>query len=531
MCRSMGRGVAGGVLVFSLLLTGCSSVPQSVARSETRLAGSEHRNEVTQALAPQFARHPGQSAFHLLVHGGDALAARAVLARSAAHTLDVQYYLYHSDDTGLALMTEILAAADRGVRVRLLVDDMDMAGKDLSWALIDEHPNIEVRLFNPLIERGWRRSLEMVLRLDQAGRRMHNKSMIADNALAIVGGRNIGDEYFGAREDFLFLDTDVLAIGPVVNEITTSFDDYWNSELAVPLAAFAQVKLRKGERAQMRAVIERFRAEFAASDFAASLREAPLVRELSAGRLPLVWADARLYYDRPEKISTSAAERATHMGPQLRPYVDGASTSVLVLSPYFVPGEEGVALFRGLVQRGVDVSILSNSLAANDVPVVHAGYRAYRWDLLEAGVALYELKAAAFADERSKYRWFRRDAFAGLHAKAMVVDARYVFIGSANLDPRSARLNTEIGLMIDSPELARQFIAYAETAMAPRNSYRMALGTVPPDPLWGGPATRGTTWHGERAGVGEVYFDEPQASFWRALQADVAAALPIEELL
>lgn len=422
-------------------------------------------------------RPPGQSAALLVNDPLDAFLARAHSARVAERSLDLQYYIWNQDLTGHLLEGELLQAAERGVRVRLLLDDMNAVGKDPALLALAQHPGIEVRLFNPARNRatGLRRALEMGLRFVGFNRRMHNKAWIADNRLAVVGGRNIGDEYFGAA-DTNFRDTDLLLLGPAVQQASAIFDAFWNSAAVVPLRM-----LNAGEpRGPVPDAATQQQQWLAAARDTAWLRalqertnwfERPL-----QGKLKLHWSDRyQVLSDPPEKASpvASGRERAGWLLYDVMALLFSARQQSWIMSPYFVPGEPGSLLLSGQGQRGVDVRVLTNSLAATDVPLVHAGYARYRAKLLRQGVQLHELKPGRGGTDRTLVG----SSGASLHSKAIVVDGQRGFVGSFNFDPRSAQLNTEMGVLFDQPELAAELQAFFLQSTDPALAWRLHLGT------------------------------------------------------
>lgn len=469
-----------------------------------------------QAVAPLAASHPGQSGLYVLRDGRDAFAARAVLANFAQRSLDVQYYIWHNDITGVMLFDALHAAADRGVRVRLLLDDNGTAGLDATLALLDAHPNIEVRLFNPFVMRR-ARWLGYLTDFSRLNRRMHNKSFTADSQATIIGGRNIGDEYFGAADDMLFSDLDVLAIGPVVKAVSNDFDRYWNSASSYPVSLMVVAPDQNGSADVKRsaAAIERTPE---ARAYQVAMGNSTFVSELVARRLPLEWAAARLVSDDPAKALGRAAPDS-RLIPELKDLLGTPARELDLVSAYFVPGPTGTAALSALARNGVAVRVLTNSLEATDVPAVHAGYARWREPLLAAGVKLFELRSAWPEDEPRRRGGSFGSSSSSLHAKTFEVDGERVFIGSFNLDPRSARLNTEMGFVIDSPVLARHLALQMHGRVLER-AYEVRLA---PD---------GTLYWIERMDGGAIRYDtEPRAGFWRRVEVRVLSLLPIDWLL
>jgi putative cardiolipin synthase len=410
----------------------------------------------------------------------------------AERSLDLQYYIWHGDQTGKQLTEHILAAADRGVRVRVLLDDVGSSAKDESLLALDGHPNIEVRLYNPITLRG-ARVLGSLLDFPRTTRRMHNKSLTADNQVTICGGRNIGDEYFGADEALDFADLDALAVGPVVREVSASFDVFWNSAAAYPITTINRRPVAPG-------ALEKFRGHL-------SGEETQFVQRLRNGELPFDWCKAWVVYDSPTKVESLPAVEERLLG-QLRPTVAGTKQELVIVSPYAVPGRKGLEFFREMRRRGVRVILVTNSLASTDTVAVHAGYSRYRKELLRMGVELYELKPSANATHT-----------ASLHAKSFAFDRRALFIGSFNLDPRSANLNTEMGVVFESPELSGPMI---ERLMVRLDQIAWRVEVVP-----GPDHTTRLNWV-SNDGRETV---EPGCSFGRRFTVAVVGWLPVENQL
>jgi putative cardiolipin synthase len=525
---SVRRGVALYMLAFGLsasLLGACSTLPSLEDRSTSTALHNTDTTQLGRALSPLVDAHPGRSGIYPLPEARDAFAARALLAQAAERTLDAQYYIWHNDMTGILLFEALHAAADRGVRVRLLLDDNRTSGLDTRLAALDAHPNIEVRLFNPFVIRK-PRVISYMIDFPRANRRMHNKSFTADNQATIIGGRNVGDEYFDAAEGFVFEDLDVMAVGPVVKDVSHDFDRYWASESSYPvdrLLAPADPALI-AELASAASLIER---DPAAAAYMDALRRSAFVRELMEGRLALEWAPTRMVSDDPAKgLGLTAPD--TLLPQKLGDIIGEPATEVALVSAYFVPGAAGADAFAALAERGVKVRVLTNSLEATDVAVVHAGYAKRRKFLLEAGVTLYEFRR--LSPDTGAYKsagmigsfgssGSSGSSASGLHAKTLSVDRSRVFIGSFNFDPRSARLNTEMGFVIDSPALAQR-IADAFDSTIPANAYEVRLSDT------------GELYWIERRGEQLVRHDtEPGTSLWQRTGIWFLSLLPIEWLL
>lgn len=517
VCRYL---ILGAVLT---LIYGCASLPPNGGRTDSFTQRDTADTTLGQAIEASVAAHPGQSGFYLLPRGLDAFAARVLLAYRAERTIDAQYYLMHNDLTGKLFLDVLVKEANLGVRVRLLVDDMALDGsKDMNVAALDAHPNIEIRVFNPF-HRGTARWFQYVSRLGEVTRRMHNKSFTIDNQVTIIGGRNIGNEYFAVDDNLVFGDLDVLAVGPVVDTVSSMFDLYWNDALAFPVSAL----VKGNSQPENLAAIQKYLANFARrqhnSTYLNALRESPIVEMIRSWSFNFEWGEAEVLYDDPAKITADRDQSQFMLATQLNPYLDGVDKELLIFSPYFVPGKDGVAQLVKMRNRGVRVRIITNSLASTDVAIVHAGYARYRWDLLRAGVELYEVDRTLTRRQRKEKKGPAGSSKASLHAKSFVLDGERVFIGSLNFDPRSVIENTELGVMIESPAIATEMTDLFDQ-IATRAAFRVALGKD----------RNGNTqlrWHREQAGESLVYITEPNTSFWRRLGVGFMRLLPIESQL
>ncbi len=458
----------------------------------------------------------GRSAFRLLPTGLDAFVARAVLIDTAERTLDLQYYIFNRDKTGSLITNRLVAAADRGVHVRVLLDDWGTLDKnDESVADLNAHPNVEVRLFNPYTHRsGLHRLGELLTDFHRVNRRMHNKLFVADDIATILGGRNIGDEYFGAGE-LDFQDVDVLAAGPIASQSTASFETYWHSRFAVPIGELGTFAPDPATFPAKRQEMSERCALLHDSAYVQALAGSPLARELRADQLRVHWAEARVIADPPAKLAQPAGtQNDCFLGAQLSPYAGAARSDLRVVSPYFVPGKEGVEFLGRRERDGVSVRVLTNSLAATDVWLVHAGYMKYRRTLIREGVRLFELRPEAAGAKRARAsKAFPGGSRASLHGKTFVFDRTSVFIGSLNLDPRSLEQNTEVGVLVNSPALAGEVAALFDRWSSPELAYEVTPG-----------ASGGLRWTGG-------FTDEPGAGFWRRLGVKFFSHLPIDSLI
>lgn len=500
------------------LLTGCALPPPPDRPASQALAPAlTALTRLGQAIAPQAQQHPGHSGIHPLSDPLEAFAARMLLAHAAERSLDVQYYIWRGDQTGTLLLHALVAAADRGVRVRLLLDDGGTAGLDRELAALARHPRIEVRLFNPFVLR-WPKPLGYLTDFSRANRRMHNKSFTADNQATIVGGRNVGDEYFGATDGVLFSDLDVLAIGPIVSEVSTDFDRYWASPSAWPAQAVLPA-VDSAEMARLQARAARTADSDAAHAYTRAVRQTPFISALLAQRLALTWSPVQMVSDDPAK-GLGQAPRSGLLVDQLHRVLGTPRRSVALVSPYFVPTAAGTEALVRLQQSGVSVRVMTNAYEATDVPLVHAGYARYRKALLRGGVALFEMQRMAPIGQNPAVRLNPLgSSSSSLHAKTFAVDGERAFVGSFNFDPRSALLNTELGFVIHSPVLARQ-IEHAFDTAVPESSYALQLS---PDGR--------IAWHSSGGTAPTVARVEPGSSWISRVGLTLLSWLPIEWLL
>jgi putative cardiolipin synthase len=520
-CRDKPLLLMFGAVLCAVGFSGCAGGVRDSERPEMTAFPPAQTGRIAERLRPDLEANPGKTGVRLVDSNLDAFAVRIVSARLAVSSLDLQYYIWHDDLTGRLLAAELLRAADRGVRVRVLVDDFDVRGKDPVLRTLDTHPNIEIRVFNPFATSPGvvRTSLEILWRGIRLNRRMHNKAWIADGQLAVVGGRNIGDEYFGAAEERNFDDLDLLLAGPAVGQVTTVFDRYWNSPVAVRIAELARSKGITGGLDGLRENLAAVTREAESSPYVAGLRDSDELSAFLEGRHRKIWtSDVQVIADRPEKIDRSDRDDPTLMLSGLTAFFADAEKQARVLSPYFVPGIEGTQGFGRMVAKGVKVEVVTNSLAATDVAAVHGGYSADRKGLLKAGVVLFELKPSG--DPETRRLSPLGSSGASLHTKAATVDGERVFVGSFNLDPRSAWLNCEMGIIVRSPELAAQLDGIIDKLTSPTSSWRVDLD--PENKL---------RWTHEVDGKTEALDRDPEADFERRLLAFLARILPVRGYL
>jgi len=442
----------------------------------------------------------------------DALASRLLMAESAERSIDAQYYLLKNDIVGRAFINVLLRAADRGVRVRLLLDDIFTSGYDAGMAGLVSHPNFEIRIFNPFANRS-ARFLDGITSFSRVNRRMHNKSFTVDNQMTIIGGRNIADEYFGAREDAKFGDLDVLAIGPVVKEVSATFDSYWNHERAAPVAAFAKMPDDPAaELARIRVLLEETRKEVEGTPYAAAVRQQVFVYVETENDI-FTWAPYVLAVDSPDKSFKSKAAEASSIKTTLFESLQSAEDEMIIISPYFVPRKDGIEAISEIRSRGIGVTIITNSLAANNQSSVHGGYAPSRKPLLRIGVKIYEVRPDA--DVSGSEIVAASGAKATLHTKAFIVDRKELFIGSFNFDPRSANINTELGVIIKSPEMATEF---AEVVESRKDSQAYEVFLNEQDQL---------RWRSFENGEEVIDTKEPRTTWWQRFVAGFMRMLPI----
>jgi len=505
--------------VAVLLAVGCASLPPPAPRAGSSAFGDTAGTPIGQAIAPLRAAHPGGSGIHALPDAFDAFAARVVMAAAAQRSIDAQYFIWHDDQVGMLLFQALWRAAERGVRVRLLIDDGGTSGIDRTLALLDAHPHIELRLYNPFVYRG-SRTVGYMTDFTRLNKRMHNKSFTVDNQASVVGGRNIANEYFGAAGAIALADLDVLAIGAVVPQVSAQFDLYWNSASAYPAAQFLAAPPADAVDL-LQAAFARARADPVSVEYLKAVAESPILVDLLDRRLELDWTTARLLYDDPAKTLDRSARTDVLLFPALMESLGRPVKSFDIVSPYFVPGEEGATLLADLARRGVQVRVLTNSLASSDERVVHAGYMKRRADLLRAGVRLFELKPTANEQSLQVRGRFGAGKVAGLHAKTYAVDGERIFVGSFNFDQRSARLNTELGVVLDSPRGAADLAQLFDDDV-PQLAYEVLLT----------PQGEGLVWVERSAPGGEKHYDvDPQTDWRLRFTVGFLAGLPIEWLL
>lgn len=477
--------------------------------------------KIGQQFGAQVAVNPGKSGVLLLGKGLDAFVARAVLARLSEKSLDIQYYMYHQDTVGGLLTYEVLNAADRGVRVRMLIDDIYGNKDEDTWVELDAHENIEVRIWNPW-KRDRSRMIQSIFRAAKINYRMHAKTFTADNQATILGGRNIGDEYFNADTDVAFADIDVLSIGPPVVEVSNEFDSYWNADHAYPVNTLIRQGIDE-DLSRLRAEKKAFYDKKSTLDYVKALTDSDLAKGLQDGSLKFSWSkEALVIHDSPQKEVLRNSGKDKLLISQLAPYITSAQKTVDLVSPYFVPGDKATEALCKLSQDGVKVRILTNSLASNDVSAVHAGYSKYRRKLLRCGVRLFELDESLKEREGKMFTWLPGLKKSSLHAKTMVFDGEVMFVGSFNFDKRSLNINNEIGLVFHDPAVAGGAAKKFEdnvNGIAFEVSFSREGGR------------ENMHWTGGQGGPDVVFEKEPYATTMQKLMVGILKWLPIESQL
>jgi cardiolipin synthase C len=494
------------------ILGGCASVPLDEPKTYSEVMTNTADTPLGLDVARWLQAHEGLSGFYPLSQGMDALGVRLQLAERAEKSIDLQYFLLKDDTAGAVVIKALLKAADRGVRVRCLLDDIFTKAPDRSLLLLDQHENIEVRVFNPISRKGLF-GLNFLTSFKRANRRMHNKSFTVDNQATVVGGRNIADEYFQLKDDSVFADFEVLAVGPITNEISESFDRYWNHPLAVPIEHFVANKNNE-ELATVRAQVAEEMERIYDTVYQQTL-ESQLLQDLIAERETFIPADARVLSDSPDKLINEISDEHMELANDLREVLLSAEEEVILITPYYVPRKRGVELLRNQTERGIRVVIVTNSLASNNHVPVHSGYARYRKDVIRAGVELFEVRANAGRDLSKSDS---DPESLTLHTKVFLFDRRYIFVGSLNLDPRSVEINAEMGLLIDSPEFAGRMAVAIEEDLAIA-AYRVIINE------------RGKLeWHATIDGEEVIATKEPLTSWWRRFNAWFMKIVPASQL-
>jgi len=521
-------------LVFLLLLAclhGCATtIPGADYPKQPSVAFSDPRaTRLGKGLTERAPSHDGQSGFHIFNVGVDGLLMRLEMINAAERSLDLEYYIFRADESGHLIMDALVKAAQRGVRVRVLVDDGETIPGDEQVLALSGHESIQIRVFNPWRYRGHRtvlRGTEFLWRHARLDYRMHNKMLLADDAAALVGGRNIGDQYFQIDPQSQFADDDVFVSGLLVAQMASQFDEFWNSALAIPAQALVHDHAQGRDSSHTaRASARSRKARTSGFDYAGRLAAGQPLAGILSGELPLTWAPAQFVSDSPDKKSIIDGARVGNlMFEPVAKLARQATAELLIVSPYFVPSKDELALIKSSRGQGVRVRVLTNSLESNPDTAAHAGYTHYRVQLLQEGVTLNEVRSR-LGDARGsgQSRKISRYGNYALHGKLYVMDRSKLIIGSMNFDSRSRRLNTEMGLIIDSGELARQAAGRFELMVRKENSYSVGLR----DPDAKGSSAK-LTWSTVENGHPVEYESEPARSGWQRLESRLLALLPLD---
>jgi len=520
---------AMALMLLSVLMTHCTTMRTPVDKPVTNAMTPADNTTSALYIQSELDKQPaGISGFRLLTLSTNALLSRITLADHAAKSIDLQYYIFKNDATGRLVAQHLLTAADRGVRVRLLLDDLNLKDQRAMLDALDSHANVAVRLFNPFNTREPSmpsKVVQWILDGSRLNRRMHNKSFIVDNKIAVIGGRNIGDDYFDASADTNFRDLDLVAIGPVVADASRTFDDYWNSDAAFPVTARQSSRNKPEDLAQLRLSLAKDARRFVNSDYVAAAFDELPDGATADRRGQWFWGEALLAADTPEKAQNNNLPDSMRVVPTLEKMINASQRTLVLMSPYFIPSKENIKHLAALTQRGVSVSVLTNSLAATDEPAVYARYATRQQGLLEGGVKLYELRPASGANPQQAPISHGQSSGVSLHAKAFVIDGRVTYIGSMNLDSRSELLNTEMGLIVDNLALAKAVTAFFDDAVLPSNAYQLKLSDQSK------PGGGHIIWSSTKNGIETHVDDEPDTTAPQRLKMRLLKLLPIDGLL
>ena len=522
------------VLLIIAVLSGCASLPpgSDFQRNASSALAHPEQTRLGQQFDNAGLQHGGNSGFRIIPVGADGFLTRMQMINAAERTLDLQYFIFRGDETGQLLTGAVLRAADRGVRVRVLIDDGETVTGDDQIEKLEAHPSVEIRIFNPFAYRGHSKLIKAVEFMFNSSRldyRMHNKLLVVDNAIALIGGRNIGDQYFQIDPESQFADDDVFAAGPIARQLSATFDEFWNNGLSIPAAALSEEKSNHAALKEQRSVlkVQNREKKTEGMDYVKRIETGEPFNSMLSGRLPLIWAHAQLISDSPDKKKVESGEMVGRlMHREVAKAANAVQSELLMVTPYLIPGDEGMQLFSDLRQRNIRVRILTSSLESSTVLLAQAGYMHYRVPLLEKGVELYEIRSL-LGNSRGSGQTTKISRFGNysLHAKLFVFDRQSVFIGSMNFDQRSLHLNTEIGLIIDSPELAQQVAARFEAMVQPVNSYML---TLRPNDAGGAPSL---VWNTQEDGQLVEYDTEPARSNWQRFKVNVLSILPMDNEL
>ena len=510
---------------IAITVTGCSTLPKHTIESipETTLQVDTTQTTLAQIIQPLQEQHPELTGYLVLFEPLEALSARLRLIDKAEKTLDLQYYIWDNDKVGALALHALIRAADRGVRVRLLIDDNNAKSTEGIFLALAQHPNIEVKLFNPYRFRKYR-ALDMILDLKRINRRMHNKSFIADHQVALIGGRNMTNQYYNVSDNYQFSDVDVMLVGSAVKDISHSFDEYWNHEYAYKVQEVVKQSAHRLSYDSLKQQLDEHYKRITVQNYLDLTSNSQAIDSLMSRNIPLDWVKAEVVKDSPDKIK-SKAKKKEHLNFQLIQQLEQPEKNVDLISAYFVPEKKGAKMLTDLAEDGIKVRVLTNSFKANDVAVVHAFYGKYRQDLLEHGVQLYEFLPALDKNDLDRHTEalakkakvnLKGLSRSSLHAKLMALDEKQVFIGSFNFDPRSAYLNTEIGVLLNSPPLAQAVHTTMDENLS-KYAYKLVLD-----------ANKKITWQRQTPQGPVIYTKEPRMKWWQRAGIKMLSWLPIE---
>ena len=510
---------------IAITVTGCSTLPKHTIESipETTLQVDTTQTTLAQIIQPLQEQHPELTGYLVLFEPLEALSARLRLIDKAEKTLDLQYYIWDNDKVGSLALHALIRAADRGVKIRLLIDDNNAKSTEGIFLALAQHPNIEVKLFNPYRFRKYR-ALDMILDLKRINRRMHNKSFIADHQVALIGGRNMTNQYYNVSDNYQFSDVDVMLVGSAVKDISHSFDEYWNHEYAYKVQEVVKQSAHRLSYDSLKQQLDEHYKRITVQNYLDLTSNSQAIDSLMSRDIPLDWVKAEVVKDSPDKIK-SKAKKKEHLNFQLIQQLEQPEKNVDLISAYFVPEKKGAKMLTDLAEDGIKVRVLTNSFKANDVAVVHAFYGKYRQDLLEHGVQLYEFLPALDKNDLDRHTEalakkakvnLKGLSRSSLHAKLMALDEKQVFIGSFNFDPRSAYLNTEIGVLLNSPPLARAVHTTMDENLS-KYAYKLVLD-----------ANKKITWQRQTPQGPVIYTKEPRMKWWQRAGIKMLSWLPIE---
>ncbi|QIO09718.1 phospholipase D family protein [Acinetobacter lanii] len=515
------------LLLSSCLILGlpaCNTLPkQQSLTPQYAYDVNTDQTSLAKIIEPLKTQNPELTGYHILYEPMEAIAARLQLIDKAEKTLDLQYYIWDNDTIGSLALYKIIQAADRGVKVRLLMDDNNAKSMEAIYLALDQHQNIEVKLFNPYRFRRLR-PMEMIIDLKRINRRMHNKTFTADNQITLIGGRNMSNQYYNVSENYQFSDVDVMLVGQAVDDITHSFDEYWNHSYAYPVRQIVNHKQYTLRYEGLKSQLTEFYQSASIQNYLNLSNRSHDFNQWLSNDVELDWVKAQVIKDSPEKIK-SKAKKEEHLNFQLVQRLQKPEKSVDIISAYFVPEKKGEQHLKKLAEDGVNVRVLTNSFKANDVALVHAFYAKYRESLLKSGVQLYEFLPAIPEEFQNKNNIeiskqlkvsLKGLSRSSLHAKMMALDDKQVFIGSFNFDPRSSNLNTEIGVILDSKPLANAVHSTMDQNLR-KYAYKLVLDSN--DKI---------NWKYQTPTGEQTLTKEPKMKWWQKAGVKMISWLPLE---